>query len=138
MATDWKMGEVDDIAANITAIKWTHPGTGATITETNKEGLTYLFERVVIAADGVHASVQEAVACYGFAEAYADKVGLDRWFDVVLAALGASSMSSRGQHDLCAVHKGFTCDQMFHAGAYRLGNESCEGCDACAWIESLA
>ena len=109
MTTDWKMGEVDDIAANITAIKWSHPGTGATITETNKEGLTYLYERVVIAADGVNVEPQAATICYGFAEAYADHLGLDRWFGLVAVSLPLSSFTKKGLLRMCdVVHEGYT------------------------------
>lgn len=136
MPKDWKMGEVEDIAANITAIKWSHTGTGATITETNREGLTYLYERIVIAADGVNVEPQAATICYGFAEAYADHLGLDRWLGLVAVSLPLSSFTKKGLLRMCdVVHEGYTCDEMLHAGQVRLGNEDCDGCAPCSYVE---
>jgi len=33
------------------------------------------------------------------------------------------------------VHSGYTCDQMLHAGQVRLGNEDCDGCAPCSYVE---
>ena len=93
MAENWKAGESESIAADMTTTKWIHTGTGATITELNEQGLRYLYERMVVAADGVNVEPQAAVVCYGFAEAYADHLGLGRWLGLVSVALPLSSFN---------------------------------------------
>ena len=136
MAENWKAGETESLAADMTTTKWTHTGTGATITELNEQGLRYLYERMVIAADGVNVEPQAAVVCYGFAEAYADHLGLDRWLGLVAVSLPLSSFTKKGLLRMCdVVHEGYTCDQMLHAGQVRLGNEDCDGCAPCSYVE---
>ncbi len=136
MAGIWKSVEGEALAADITTTKWTNTGTGATITETNEQGLRYTYERLVIAADGVNVEPQAATICYGFAEAYADHLGLDRWLGLVAVALPLSSFTKSGVLSMCeVVHSGYTCDQMLHAGQVRLGNEECDGCAPCSYVE---
>lgn len=136
MAGIWKSVEGEALAADITTTKWTNTGTGATITETNEQGLRYTYERVVIATDGVNVEPQAATICYGFAESYADHLGLDRWLGLVAVSLPLSSFTKSGVLSMCeVVHSGYTCDQMLHAGQVRLGNEDCDGCAPCSYVE---
>ena len=136
MAGIWKSAEGEALAADITTTKWTNTGTGATITETNEQGLRYTYERIVIATDGVNVEPQAATICYGFAESYADHLGLDRWLGLVAVSLPLSSFTKSGVLSMCeVVHSGYTCDQMLHAGQVRLGNEECDGCAPCSYVE---
>jgi hypothetical protein len=136
MAGIWKSVEDEALAADITTTKWVNAGTGATITETNEQGLRYTYERIVIATDGVNVEPQAATICYGFAESYADHLGLDRWLGLVAVSLPLSSFTKSGVLSMCdVVHEGYTCDQMLHAGQVRLGNEDCDGCAPCSYVE---
>jgi hypothetical protein len=136
MAGIWKSAEGEALAADITTTKWVNAGTGATITETNEQGLRYTYERIVIATDGVNVEPQAATICYGFAESYADHLGLDRWLGLVAVSLPLSSFTKSGVLSMCeVVHSGYTCDQMLHAGQVRLGNEECDGCAPCSYVE---
>lgn len=127
----WSVAGEWATAANITGTAW-RSSEGFTFDEVNEEGLVYRYEMIVIASDGVHASLVKAKACYGLVNAYYERHGVNAWNDQVLAGLRAAARHGiTGEVDLCVKHQLLDCEEMYHAAAVLLENEDEDNCDAC-------
>lgn len=96
--------------------------------ERDDDGLyiTYYFT----AQDALVRENRIADICYGWDVLMAegdDQTRLD-WYDLLVKHVSGEPIS--------CLHKGYTCEQMFHAAAVLLGNEDEDNCVACAaWGE---
>lgn len=130
----WSMIHDEDITASKSLRVLARLGDGKgyidtpVLFERDDDGLYITYYRT--AQDALNRDNKIGDICYGWdiLMAEGDDAARLAWYDLLVHHVSGEP--------LYCVHKGYTCEQMFHAAAVLLGNEDEDNCAVCAvWCE---